>query len=391
LIIGLALLTWAGWKTRAAMRLQKDVNTANEDIEKARVKSQKAQVELNTAQEDLRIAQGNLDITRAELQKTALAASEKLDNLHQQTAAEVAKLEQYKKRAADAQQRASDAEVRAEEIRQRASAQVAEAQEAEQKLKVSATALAASLAESRPAVLIDDDEHFDTPTAEWVYKLESRREQIEKTFVSVGRLEANENSTPIVGTAFLVAPRVALALYSSSSLTDIFLDFRSKPDNRVANKFRARKLAVLENQNLMLLSVEPQTESGLKLPVPLVLAKNPATKPGSPLYIVGYPAGGSSTPHDLLKAIFQDIYGVKRLQPGYLLSTDRGETKLFHDCFTIAGNGGSPVIDLESGKVIGLHFGGSPATQSGPGEKYAVPLWKLANHPEFVKAGVTFQ
>lgn len=391
LLIGVVLLSWAAWKTHAAMKLQERVQTANEDVKEADRKLRIKQSELDTAQENVRIAQGNLEKTRQDSEEAALAAAQKLEDLHKQTADEVARLEEYKKRAADAQQRAISAETRAEETRQRAAAQVAEAQEAERKLQLSVNALAASLAESRKAILINDG-HFDTPPAEWASKLESRRAQIEKTFVSVGRLEGSGGSPSYVGTAFLVAPRVALALgYPDLSPKEFLIDFRTNPDNAVANKFRATRLAVLENQNVMLLSVEPQTASGLKLPEPLVLARRPSTTPGRPLYIVGYPGNDSRTPHSFLNAIFQDVYGVKRLQPGYLLSTDRGETKLFHDCFTVGGNGGSPVIDLESGKVIGLHIGGTPATTTGPGEKYAVPLWKLANHPEFIKAGIQFQ
>lgn len=33
-------------------------------------------------------------------------------------------------------------------------------------------------------------------------------------------------------------------------------------------------------------------------------------------------------------------------------------TVLTHDCTTLGGNSGSPVLSLESGKVVGLHFAG---------------------------------
>jgi endonuclease G len=35
-----------------------------------------------------------------------------------------------------------------------------------------------------------------------------------------------------------------------------------------------------------------------------------------------------------------------------------GEFLLHHDATTLGGNSGSVVFDLESGKAIGLHFGG---------------------------------
>ncbi len=142
---------------------------------------------------------------------------------------------------------------------------------------------------------------------------------------------------------------------------------------------------------MALLSVEPKTESGFELPGPLVLAKTFTPKPGNPLYIVGYPAEDSRAQEKYLQAIFQNVYDVKRLQPGYLLSADSGSMKLFHDCFTVGGNSGSPLIDLETGKVIGLHIGGKPASATGLAEKYAVALWMLANNPEMIKAGIQFQ
>jgi V8-like Glu-specific endopeptidase len=399
LIIGFVLLTWAAWKTRAAMRLQKSVNTANEDVKQARAELFTAQDELNEAQASVKVAQYNLERTRTASDVAAAEARQKLADLHQQTAEELAKLEEYKKQAADAQTKAATAqkladtaEDRVRDIEQRTQTQLANAKAVEQQLKTSVSVLAANLADSRPALLINEG-HFAEASAEWSSKLEPQRAQIENTLKSVGRLEAEDNSnSSYTGTAFLVAPRIALALYAPGATPKkFFIDFRTKPDAVVANKFRATIVAVLENQFVAVLAVEPLTKSGLQLPAPLVLAKNPSTRPGNPLYIVGYPARDPRTPDDYLNVIFQDIYGVKRLQPGYLLATDRGETKLFHDCFTVGGNGGSPVIDLETGKVIGLHIGGTPATDAGPGQKYAFPLWKLANHPEMIKAGVTFQ
>ena len=35
-----------------------------------------------------------------------------------------------------------------------------------------------------------------------------------------------------------------------------------------------------------------------------------------------------------------------------------GETRLYHDATTLTGSSGSAVVDLASGKAIGLHFEG---------------------------------
>ena len=64
--------------------------------------------------------------------------------------------------------------------------------------------------------------------------------------------------------------------------------------------------------------------------------------------------------------IFGDIYDVKRLQPGQIKSV---RTDLItHDASTLGGNSGSVVIDQQTGKAVGLHFGGKFME-----ENYAVP------------------
>jgi energy-coupling factor transporter ATP-binding protein EcfA2 len=399
-VVAFVLFLYAGYTTYAALKLQAENNKAQEKLQLAQKELKTAeedvrttQMKLGTAQEDVVIAQQNLALTRKASDAAAVEAARRLEVLHRQTAEEMAKLEDYKKQAADARKVASTAEAKAQEAELRsalATSELEKAKTVEKDLQQSLV-LASSLADSRPALLINDG-HFGEAAAEWSSRLESQRPQIENTLRSVGRLEADSTSPLHIGTAFMVTPRVALAFYGPSySETKFLIDFRDKPDDGVANKFRATVIAVLKDKNVALLSVEPETESGLKLPGPVTLAKRPSTTPGNPLYIVGYPGRDNRTPDNFLKAIFKDIYGVKRLQPGYLLSTDRGETKLFHDCFTVGGNGGSPVVDLETGKVIGLHVGGKPPTATAPAEKYALPLWKLANHPEFVKAGITFQ
>ena len=58
-----------------------------------------------------------------------------------------------------------------------------------------------------------------------------------------------------------------------------------------------------------------------------------------------------------MEDIFKGVYDVKRLAPGFI--TDPGQGFVIqHDCTTLGGNSGSPVLDVESGQVVGLHFSG---------------------------------
>jgi len=59
-----------------------------------------------------------------------------------------------------------------------------------------------------------------------------------------------------------------------------------------------------------------------------------------------------------LDLTFGGVYGVKRVQPGQILSVEQDAGEFTNDCLTSGGNGGSPVIDVESGFVLGFHHSG---------------------------------
>ena len=79
----------------------------------------------------------------------------------------------------------------------------------------------------------------------------------------------------------------------------------------------------------------------------------------------------------------RDDFDVKRLQPGQHDRVLDGASALEHDCSTLGGNSGSPLVDLETNLVIGLHFGGTTRWAN-----YAVALWKLVDDPLLKSAGV---
>jgi Trypsin-like peptidase domain len=105
------------------------------------------------------------------------------------------------------------------------------------------------------------------------------------------------------------------------------------------------------------------------------------------VYVVGYPALDSRRNEPApVRRIFADIYDVKRLQPGKAVGYSTRYSAVEHDCSTLGGNSGSPVVDLESNQVIGLHFGG----RYGVGN-YAVPIWQVADDPLIRRGALNFQ
>lgn len=74
--------------------------------------------------------------------------------------------------------------------------------------------------------------------------------------------------------------------------------------------------------------------------------------------VVGYPAadGFRNDPTEM-ERYFRGLYDVKRFAPGRL-RVRPGVSVLGHDCTTLGGNSGSPVISLSRKAVVGLHYAG---------------------------------
>lgn len=127
--------------------------------------------------------------------------------------------------------------------------------------------------------------------------------------------------------------------------------------------------------------------------VPLTLAIEDARDlAGRQIAVIGYPG------HDPLRNdpavqddLFDRVFGVKRLQPGELDGGRRTQSfgrlvaAATHDCSTLGGNSGSAVVDLASGRVLAVHFGGRYLDTN-----FAVPTYELARDGRVVDAGVGF-
>ncbi len=244
----------------------------------------------------------------------------------------------------------------------------------------------------RPALLV---QHGDFPAldllpAGWAH-LEQQRQAIRDSILRVGRGEVSGHPhLDWVGTGFLVAPDLVM---TNRQVANEFA--RRDLDGWSFQAGRAARWDTIEEQgattqheltvteivgihdaddvDLAILRIEP----GDGLPAPLhVMWAEPDEVVGRPVYVVGYPAwdGRRNDPVEMSR-IFADVYNVKRLQPGVLV-TSPIPTVLRHDCSTLGGNSGSPVFDLATHQVVGLHFGGRYLQGNS-----AVPLWRLADDP----------
>lgn len=90
---------------------------------------------------------------------------------------------------------------------------------------------------------------------------------------------------------------------------------------------------------------------------PMELAPREAVE-GDRVALIGYPAYDSRNDAHAQARYFRDLYEVKRLAPGYVMQAIGGGSALTHDCTSLGGNSGSPLISLETRAVVGLHFAG---------------------------------
>ncbi len=97
--------------------------------------------------------------------------------------------------------------------------------------------------------------------------------------------------------------------------------------------------------------------TGQGLPSALPLAPKEASV-GDLVALIGYPAHDDRNDQHVMAQYFRDLYNVKRYAPGRVLQALAPGVILRHDCTSLGGNSGSPVIRLSDGAVVGLHFSG---------------------------------
>jgi hypothetical protein len=79
---------------------------------------------------------------------------------------------------------------------------------------------------------------------------------------------------------------------------------------------------------------------------------------GLDVAVIGYPERDDSLDRREVERYFGDVWGWKRFAPGMLGQIDPNAVR--HLCNTLGGNSGSPLLDLETGHLVGLHYGGIP-------------------------------
>lgn len=236
----------------------------------------------------------------------------------------------------------------------------------------------------RPPMLIRDDAVVLEPLPDFPADTGDRIRAIEAWIPSVGRVEFLNATSSWGGTASVVATRgtdmllitnrhvAKLVAKRQNDGSGVFLrnaagircgaeiDFREEVDSIAGDRSHTVAVSAIDYladdlaADVALLRISP---GAFPLPRMLELADDEAAF-GDLVALIGYPAFDPRNDAGAQARYFQDIYDVKRFAPGRVMQTLTGATTLQHDCTSLGGNSGSPLVDLASGRLVGLHFSG---------------------------------
>jgi len=234
---------------------------------------------------------------------------------------------------------------------------------------------------ARPVMVIRENRvtaEFIGPNSDvWAGRVLAAQSALDKVIPAVGRVEVNNNPDyQWVGTGWLVTEDIVVTnrhvarefgrlgpngftfrLGVNGGPQSARLDFLEEYGRAKSAEFSVVSvlwIAIPSEPDIAFLRVA-RTAGGLRLASPLVLADR--VDADEIVATVGYPAKDSRVPdQDLVRSIFGEVYEKKRLAPGQVISVQADE--LEHDCSTLGGNSGSPVVRLSTGEVVGLHFSG---------------------------------
>jgi V8-like Glu-specific endopeptidase len=237
----------------------------------------------------------------------------------------------------------------------------------------------------RPVLLVSDDDYkLEGPETEvWQDRLNASpvRTALRRILPAVGRIEVkNHRWFSWIGTGWLIDDDVIVtnrhvaeefAIRSGetfsfrrgwsdpSQVMEAQIDFREEQGRTEASEFRVLDILHIEPEggpDVALLKVNKKSLTGAALAGKLQFARTPAAREQF-VATIGYPASDSRVPdQDLVLRLFGNVYNVKRLAPGQILKPRDG--LVLHDCSTLGGNSGSPIVDLNTGEAVGLHFSG---------------------------------
>jgi endonuclease G, mitochondrial len=252
------------------------------------------------------------------------------------------------------------------------------------------------LPQTRPVVFITGNSTYGDLPDPWLQLNPPEvKQRLGSLFPCIGRVELpNSPLIPYAGTAFIVGEgrlmtnRHVAQLFAQGLGINISyrpgssaIDFKRQQDtlDSDSHPLVIKKVEMIHPYwDMAILSVD-----GLPSGQVLSLSVDPPEKLiDADVIVVGYPARDFRNDLKVQDHVFQGVYNVKRLQPGKIRprakiqSFENLVNAMTHDASTLGGNSGSAVIDVATGRVVSLHFGGIYLQAN-----YAVPMYELARDP----------
>ena len=197
---------------------------------------------------------------------------------------------------------------------------------------------------------------------------EAFREAAKPYLPSVGRIDRvplSWNKAEPIGTCFVIGRRCVLTNYHV--LQVLTFGTGALAEGQAVVKFgqewgdsdepkEVDIVGVLEKDealDLAVLATAQRLDTGPLDLRPICTVAEPAR--GSAVAAVGYPMDSTGLP-ELVLGLFDGHFRVKRASPGEVLSTRDGQFS--HDCTTLSGSSGSPLLTLDGAQLAGVHTDG---------------------------------
>jgi pimeloyl-ACP methyl ester carboxylesterase len=254
----------------------------------------------------------------------------------------------------------------------------------------------------RPVLDVRNDT-FDPPGGLWA-DLTTEKDKIDAAIRAVGRLNLVGSPLPYGGTAFVVGPGL---LMTNRHVAQLFtqglgrrglsftpgmgslLDLKEEVIPSTSRPLEiVRTLLIHPFWDMAVLEVRGLPEQARPL---RLRGTAPEAVEQRMVVVIGYPAFDPRNDVRVQSEVFHGVFEKKRLLPGKLMtyrevrSFRNNVRALLHDCSTLGGNSGSAVIDVATGTVLALHFGGVYLDAN-----FSVPAWELAADARVVDCGVLF-
>ncbi len=240
----------------------------------------------------------------------------------------------------------------------------------------------AALALARPALVLQAGKLADVPE-NWRGLLDRHAAEIAAAAAGTGLVMSSGGQSRSTG--FIVAPKLLMTLgyaldtsrprppraETSSGGTPRFClrdsadECLSSPEENTLEIGKIIYDGKPEGVNLMLAEL-PGHDPALTPPLPVADTSLQANEViGKHAYVVGYPFDGGQLPALFVKHLLHGRGGQQRLMPGRILAfgasplvEDSTQKTIASDISTSSGTGGGPLVDLSTGKVVGMSYAG---------------------------------